>query len=88
MGNTKLRIVLLSGPICSGKSALVNLLKGRHGARVIKTRELILKKSLKTKSERKALQIAGQKLDNRDGGAWVGDALQRAIDTYATGQTP
>ena len=35
-----------------------------------------------------ALQLAGQRLDNKDGGAWVGKALQRAIDTYVMGQTP
>jgi len=87
-GNTKLRIVLLSGPICSGKSALVRLLKEKHEAKIIKTRELILKKAPNTKPERKALQLAGQRLDNKDGGAWVGEALQRAIDSYATGQTP
>ena len=34
------------------------------------------------------MQRAGQRLDNKDGGAWVGEALQRAIDTYATGQKP
>ena len=88
MDSAKLRVVLLSGPICSGKSALARLLKEKHGAKIIKTRELILKKAPKTKRERKALQLAGQRLDNKDGGAWVGEALQRAIDTYATGQTP
>ena len=87
-GNTKLRIVLISGPICSGKSALVRLLKERHGAKTIETRELILKKAPRTKRERKALQLAGQRLDNADGGAWVGEALRRAIDAYATSQTP
>lgn len=87
-GSANLRIVLLSGPICSGKSALVRLLKEKHSARIIKTRELILKKAPKTKPERKALQRAGQRLDREDGGAWVGEALQRAIDLYATGQTP
>lgn len=87
MGSAKLRIVLLSGPICSGKSALVRLLEEKHGAKIIKTRELILKKAPKTKPERKSLQRAGQRLDRKDGGAWVGEALQRAV-SYATGQTP
>lgn len=64
----KLRIVLLSGPICSGKSALVRLLNEKHGAKIVKTRELILKKAPKTKPERKALQRAGQRLDQLDGG--------------------
>lgn len=87
-GGANLRIVLLSGPICSGKSALVRLLADRHGARVIKTRELILKKAPKTKEERTALQRAGQRLDRADGGAWVGEALQRVIDGNANAQTP
>ena len=86
--SANLRVVLLSGPICSGKSALVRLLKERHGAKIIKTRELILKKAPKTKPERKALQLAGQRLDKKDGGAWVGEALQRSIDSYATAPTP
>jgi adenylosuccinate synthase len=86
--SANLRIVLLSGPICSGKSALVRLLEEKHAANIIKTRELILKKAPKTKPERKALQLAGQRLDRKDGGAWVGEALQRSIDNYATGQTP
>ena len=85
---TNLRIVLLSGPICSGKSALVHLLKEIHGATIIKTRELILKAAPRTKSERKALQRAGQKLDKKDGGAWVGAALQRTIEDFGTRQTP
>ena len=83
-----LRIVLLSGPICSGKSALVHLLKENHYATIIKTRELIRKAAPRTKSERKALQRAGQKLDKKDGGAWVGTALQRTIEAFGTRQTP
>ncbi|MEO1168752.1 MAG: adenylosuccinate synthetase [Pseudomonadota bacterium] len=88
VGNASLRIVLLSGPICSGKSALVRQLEAKHSARIIKTRELILQKAPKTKPERRALQRAGQKLDREDGGVWVGEALQRTIDTFGTGQTP
>lgn len=88
MGNAKLRIVLLSGPICSGKSALVRLLKEKHSAEIIKTRELILKKAPKTKPGRKSLQRAGQGLDQKYGGAWVVEGLQRKVDSCATGQTP
>ena len=66
----------------------MRLLHEKHGARIIKTRELIIKKAPKTKPERKALQRAGQRLDREDGGAWVGEALQRTVDTYATERTP
>ena len=88
MGSAKLRIVLLSGPICSGKSALVCLLKEKHSAKIIKTRELILKKAPNTKTGRKSLQRAGQRLDREDGGAWVVKGLQHKVDSCATGQTP
>lgn len=63
-------------------------LKEKHQAKIIKTKDLILKKSSKTKHERRALQLAGQRLDNADGGAWVGEALQRTIDASTPGQTP
>lgn len=85
---TPFRVVLISGPICSGKTALVQQLEEKHGAKIIKTKDLIVKKLPKTKSERRALQLAGQRLDNADGGVWVSDALQKVIDTHTTGQTP
>ena len=65
----------------------MRLLKERHGAKIIKTRELILKKAPRTKPERIALQRAGQRLDKKDSGEWVGEALQRLIDTYSKAQT-
>lgn len=83
-----LRVVLLSGPICSGKSGLVTLLEQKHKAQVVKTKELILHHLPKTKLERAALQRAGQKLDRRDGGTWVSDALQKAIEASSPSQTP
>lgn len=83
-----LRIVLVSGQICSGKSALVEQLREKHDARVVKTKELILKKWPKTKDERRSLQLAGQKLDREDGGVWVAEALQRIIDETSQDKTP
>ncbi len=83
-----LRIVVISGQICSGKSALVDLLQEKHGARVVKTKELITKKLPKTKDERRALQLAGQRLDRQDGGQWVGEALQRVVDDSSGNETP
>ena len=84
----QLRIVLVSGPICSGKSALVQKLKKQHDAKIVKTKELILDKKPKTKQERRSLQIAGQRLDNLDGGAWVASDLQRVIDASTKNKTP
>lgn len=82
------RIVLISGPICSGKSALVRKLQKQHGAEVVKTKDLILKKLPRTKPERLPLQRAGQRLDKADKGAWVAEALQQTIDETTSGRTP
>ncbi|OYY88627.1 MAG: hypothetical protein B7Y45_14320 [Sphingomonas sp. 28-66-16] len=82
------RVVLVSGAICSGKSALVELLREKHGAKVIKTKDLIIRTVPRVKLERRSLQRAGEKLDKEDGGQWVADALQREIDASPQRQTP
>lgn len=81
------RVVLVSGAICSGKSALVDQLRDKHEAKVIKTKDLILQRLPKTKLERHALQKAGQRLDREDGGLWVSEALQQVIEKSSR-QTP
>jgi adenylosuccinate synthase len=83
-----LRVVLISGQICSGKTALVEQLRDKHGARIVKTKDLILKKLPKTKNERQSLQRAGQGLDRKDGGRWVAEALQRVVDESSRENTP
>ena len=62
-------------------------LTDKHQAIVIKTKDLILRKLPKTKEARRPLQLAGQRLDKADGGAWVADALQRTIDESTTEET-
>lgn len=86
--NKPLRVVLVSGPICSGKSALVRELRENHDAKVIKTSELILANSPRSKPDRASLQRAGRRLDMKDGGAWVADALRQRIDDYTSSGTP
>jgi adenylosuccinate synthase len=83
--NDSLRIVVLSGPIGAGKSALAEKLIERYEARVIKTRDLIRKQLPQVKEERAALQRAGERLDKADGGAWVKNALVRFIDDNVGG---
>ena len=85
---SQLRIVLVSGPICSGKSALTKHLADRHGAQVIKTCELIIKAKPRTKPERRSLLLAGQALDREDGGAWVGQGLSETLESRKGGSTP
>lgn len=87
-GQASFRVVLVSGAICSGKSALVEQLREKHGAMVIKTKDLIIRKLPKIKIERRSLQRAGEKLDKDDGGQWVAEALQREIDANSQRPTP
>ena len=72
------RILLLSGPVCSGKSTLADALVQKYGFTRFQTRSL-LATLLNVKKERRALQRAGEALDKRTGGRWVGDALGREI---------
>jgi len=83
--DTSLRIVILSGPIGSGKSLLCENLNNRHAARTIKTRDLIKHQMPRVKDERRALQRAGERLDSADGGAWVKNALSRFIEAQQSG---
>ncbi len=71
-------IVLLSGPIASGKTTLCDDLVNHFGFRVFKTRELIETMS-SVPAERRALQKAGEALDSKTKGAWVADALGRKV---------
>ena len=79
--------MLLSGPVCSGKSVLARKLEEVYQAVIVKTKDFILERKPRTKPQRRAMQLAGQRLDNADGGAWVCEGLQRKIDE-STKQTP
>jgi adenylosuccinate synthase len=67
-------IILLSGPVASGKTTLGEHLVKRFGFRCFKTRELI-RSLLGTELDRRALQEAGERLDRSRGGEWVAAAL-------------
>jgi adenylosuccinate synthase len=69
-------ILILSGPIASGKSNLSRDLSERFGFAVLKTNEL-LKELAQSESEetRKSLQTFGRALDLSTNGAWVRDGL-------------
>lgn len=68
------RIVVLSGPVSSGKTSLGDLLVDNHDFRRIKTRALIAE-FRDVAAERGPLQGAGDDLDRETGGRWVADAL-------------
>ena len=72
------QIVVFSGPLAVGKSTLAELLRARFGFKVVKTRGLLQQKD-PTLTDRAALQLAGTRLDEETGGAWVAKELQRSI---------
>ena len=72
------RIIVLSGPVASGKTTLGDTLVERYGFQRQKTRELI-RLFQKTDLEREALQLGGDALDRKTHGRWVANALARAI---------
>jgi adenylosuccinate synthase len=71
------RIILLSGPVSSGKSTLGSLLADRYRVQLVKTRQIIRTTFPKVEEERGALQKAGDRLDRDTKGAWVATAVSR-----------
>jgi adenylosuccinate synthase len=74
------RIVVLSGPIASGKTSLGDLLVNNHDFIRLKTRELIAAHT-QVAAERGLLQSAGDNLDQATGGKWVAEALGQKMST-------
>ena len=70
------RIILLSGPISSGKSTLAKGLAERYGMTIFKTNEIIKKRVRKDLAQdRKVLQTEGERLDKKTRGRWVLEEL-------------
>ncbi len=75
-------ILVLSGPIASGKSSLCQDLIDRFGFIQFKTNELLKRlASGKIESEREALQKFGDNLDKKTKGSWVRDGLMNSIES-------
>lgn len=66
-------LVVLSGPIASGKTSLCDEARRRLDAKVVRTRKL-LEAYLGPAVPRSQLQAKGDELDEK-GGAWVYEAL-------------
>jgi adenylosuccinate synthase len=72
------QILVLSGPVASGKTTLLNKLKDRYAIQVIKTWKLIQQEKKGVENDRAQLQRAGDELDRKTGGEWLADAVARA----------
>lgn len=80
------RIILLSGPISSGKSTLAKGLTERYGMSILKTNE-ILKKQVRSdlRQDRKVLQAHGERLDRKTRGRWVLEELREWSNQVKSG---
>lgn len=79
------KIVLVSGSVASGKTALVDDLRNRFdNVHVVKTKHVIQQLAAKALNrelelERRAMQKFGERLDRETKGQWVRDALRRTL---------
>jgi len=75
-GTTR-KIILLSGPVSSGKSKLSKGLEDHFGLHILRTRDLIAKSSGVALADRLLLQEEGDRLDQTTDGKWVLDELSK-----------
>ena len=76
------QILVLSGPVSSGKTTLARRLSERFGLEVFKTRELLQELGPAVESERGAMQAQGERLDKKTRGQWVADGLARRVQEH------
>lgn len=74
-------IVLLSGPVSSGKSTLAEALVHQASFHLIKTWEMLTERAPEVARERVALQLLGEQLDIETKGDWVAADLSRKART-------
>jgi adenylosuccinate synthase len=74
----RMHLVLLSGPVCAGKTTLAAGLQERMRAHVLATREVIVERTATARDDlhRGRLQQLGAALDRAEGGYWVADAVR------------
>lgn len=76
-----IKIIALSGPVCSGKTVLAKRLQEGLGAEIVSTKDLIAASLSSTPTTRAEFQAGGDLLDKRDGGKWLANALAQRLST-------
>jgi adenylosuccinate synthase len=73
-GRTK-KIILLSGPVSSGKSKLAKALEEEFGLQILRTRDVLIRsitsQNPSALTDRLSLQVEGDRLDEETQGKWV-----------------
>jgi len=72
-------IVVLSGPVCAGKSTLASGLAAEYQTVTLKTHDFLIEIQPGLEQQRRVLQEFGEKLDQKTGGTWVREALDKII---------
>ena len=82
------RIILLSGPIASGKSTLAKKLSKHFNTTTVQTRKLLQRTLVHGNSSgRSELQAEGERLDRITGGRWVYDEIVQHLRDIPTDTT-
>ena len=76
-------LLVMSGPVCAGKSTLAEGLERRHGARRFSSRRLLLQRLGDAGAGRLSLQAAGEALDRETQGRWLAEALRTQVQGQA-----
>jgi adenylosuccinate synthase len=80
MATRERMVVVVSGPVAGGKSALARGLAGRFEALRLSTRSVLMSRLAPNEpATRETLQRVGAEWDDETGGSWVADRLGREI---------
>ena len=80
------KIILLSGPICSGKTTLLAQLKKVHSCHIFKTSKYLREKKNRPNATRGELQKYGEYLDKTTKGKWIIEYLEEFIKALPSNQ--
>lgn len=82
-----LRAIVISGKVGTGKSSLARRIANALNARLVRSKDLILQLKPRTIRTRRAMQLAGQRLDHETNGKWLTEALSQQLATSRGDET-